>query len=380
MTAHPLMQRVLERGSLPSLSPVAIRLMEMAADDSAGAKAMAQVIEMDPGLSARLLSLVNSTAYRRGSQEVTSLDRALSLAGAHEVRFMALSMSLARTLPSRAGGPDYHLFWRASLHRALLARLLARQLRLASPEEAFALALTLEMGLPLLLQVMTGEELAGFPGFHVSLEAQMAWEEERHGLDHRQVGRAVMEAWHLPALFAQAQGYLGQDDPQAPPALKVVDLARRGAESFFAPGIELTDIHQMAQARFALEAGQVNRLLLDSLTTVGQVAQAMEVKLDQQADLLEVMTKAQATLDSLKTRVAPGLRALLQVEESRRPAQKHAFLEQIGALVADVGGLAHQVAGLPGQAEPLTRQAKAVMEEAARVDKILDEIDDFTEF
>jgi HD-like signal output (HDOD) protein len=163
-----ILGRVLAKGSLPSLSPLAVKLVEMASDDRSSAADLARIIEQDPGLTTRLLRLVNSTAYRRSHEEITSVTRAVLMVGLREVRIMALSLSLRDTLPVKKAGPDYHLFWRSSLNRAVLSREVARRLALAEAEEAFVAGLLLEMGLPLLLRALKDEEAAGFPGFGAS--------------------------------------------------------------------------------------------------------------------------------------------------------------------------------------------------------------------
>jgi HD-like signal output (HDOD) protein len=160
-----ILERVLGTGSVPSMSPLAVRLVEMAADDRSSAQDLANIIEQDPGLTARLLRLVNSPALRRSEDEITNIARAVVLLGLREVRIMALSISLRDTLPLKKGGQDFHLFWRSSLHRAILARETASRLALATKDEAFVAGLLLEMGLPLLLWVLSPEEAGGFPGF-----------------------------------------------------------------------------------------------------------------------------------------------------------------------------------------------------------------------
>ena len=123
-----ILERVFARGSVPSLSPLVVKLVEMASDDKASAKNLAGVIEQSPGLTVRLLRLVNSPAHRVSEAEVTGVQRAVVLLGLREVRIMALSISLRDTLPVKKGDHIYHAFWRGSLHRAALARQTALEL------------------------------------------------------------------------------------------------------------------------------------------------------------------------------------------------------------------------------------------------------------
>ncbi|MFO7736851.1 MAG: HDOD domain-containing protein, partial [Desulfatiglandaceae bacterium] len=114
-----LLKRMTEREGLPSLSPLVIQLVELAADDRSSARDLAAVIEEDPGLTTRLLRLVGSAFFAR-PERVTSVSQAVVLLGFKRVRIMALSISLRDMFPmGRQGGMDYDLFWKTSLYRAL---------------------------------------------------------------------------------------------------------------------------------------------------------------------------------------------------------------------------------------------------------------------
>jgi HD-like signal output (HDOD) protein len=105
----------LEAGySLPALSVVALRLVELAADDTCSARELARLIAKDAPLAVRLLKLANS-AFFRGSQPVSTLEGAIVKVGFHRLRIMALSFSLRETFPMGKVGPlDYERFWRSS--------------------------------------------------------------------------------------------------------------------------------------------------------------------------------------------------------------------------------------------------------------------------
>jgi len=53
-----ILKRIQNNNNLPSLSPLAVQLLEVASDDGSGARDLAKVIEKDPSLTIRLLKLV----------------------------------------------------------------------------------------------------------------------------------------------------------------------------------------------------------------------------------------------------------------------------------------------------------------------------------
>ncbi|MCF8084838.1 MAG: HDOD domain-containing protein, partial [Deltaproteobacteria bacterium] len=91
-----LVQKIIQRDGIPALSPLAIRLVELAADDQKGAQDLADIIEKDPALTTRLLKLAGSAFFARPVQ-VTSIPQAVVLLGFKRVRLMALTLSLRDT-------------------------------------------------------------------------------------------------------------------------------------------------------------------------------------------------------------------------------------------------------------------------------------------
>jgi HD-like signal output (HDOD) protein len=195
--ADKLMKRILAGDTLPSLFPLALKLVQAAADEHCSISSLVEIIEKDPGLSAKLLALVNSPFYHRGV-EITSIRRAVVTLGLKELKLLTLSVSLKSVLPPSYRNLDFQLFWRTSLHRAVLARQTAELISYTDPEEAFVAGLINEIGLPLLLMALKDDELSGFPGFDHSLDDQQFWELTEFGLDHYQVGREVLQAWACP--------------------------------------------------------------------------------------------------------------------------------------------------------------------------------------
>lgn len=383
-----ILERVLGTGSVPSISPLAVRLVEMAADDRSSAQDLAKIIEQDPGLTARLLRLVNSPALRRSEDDITSISRAVVLLGLREVRIMALSISLRDTLPLKKEGQDFHLFWRSSLHRAILARETANRLALDTKEEAFVSGLLLEVGLPLLLWVLTPEEAEGFPGFGANLKRQMEWEEQRLGINHREVGIELLKHWELPGLLIETMQVI--KDPavdRAPILTEVADFSRRATEAFFLPEAHLTGIYGVAWRWFGMDDEAVNQILASTLSYVGEAAQAMDIKLNQDADLLVVMEKANAALSRLSSRMEPALRRVVAGDLASAPGRENerlreeamvntleAVAHEIRNPLMSVGGFAKRLASQIESSDQAKAYAQVIISEAARLDQVLSEM------
>lgn len=335
-----IIQRALTAGNLPSLSPIAVGLLNMASDEDASIQDLAGLIQQEPGLTMRLLRMANSTAYRRGEDDITSVERAVVMMGLTEVRVIALSMSIKDALPTDCSAVDYHLFWRTSMHRAIIARQGALQIGLPSPEEAFVAGLVMEMGLPLLMRVLSEQEAEGFPGAHKSLKEQIVWQHTNLGIDHRQLGRAVFEAWSLPKPLVDCQRILPSfSEAPSPELIKLCDFARRAAESFFAPGVASEEVYAVAELRFGWTSEEVNQLLLDSLALVGEASEAMEVELNTGQEIQNALEKARQTIIKLRADLADQLRAEQDATSRRRT------LGSMRGPLRGLGGLVRKLAG-----------------------------------
>src|SRR5512140_3676616 len=84
--------------ALPTLSPVAMRLLQLTLDERAQTRELARLIESDPSLASRMLAMV-----RRADRgvETESIERAVVMLGFDAVRNLALSIEIFETFSHR---------------------------------------------------------------------------------------------------------------------------------------------------------------------------------------------------------------------------------------------------------------------------------------
>lgn len=124
--SHPAKKWVRERivqllnseAVVPSFSGVAMKLTTMARDESLTIDDLAQVISLDPGLTARCVRAAGSVAYR--GRNITTINEALLMIGMGEIRRIALTVGVMDTLSHLRIKIDWQRFW---LHSVLVARL-----------------------------------------------------------------------------------------------------------------------------------------------------------------------------------------------------------------------------------------------------------------
>ncbi len=67
-----LVKRIESGYSLPTLSPVALKLVEIASDDTCSLNDLISLVEKDPSLAVNLLKMANSASSGPGSQWLPS--------------------------------------------------------------------------------------------------------------------------------------------------------------------------------------------------------------------------------------------------------------------------------------------------------------------
>ena len=148
------LDEVLANTQLPALPTSAMRLLELSQDAKNGPSEFAKPIEADAGLMGQILRFVNSS-YFGFSREIASIQQALTLVGVRTIKNFALWSAVFSLVPNPKFGPfDLKGLWQDSLRRAVFARGLGRELKIANSEDLFAAALLQDMAIPLLLKAL----------------------------------------------------------------------------------------------------------------------------------------------------------------------------------------------------------------------------------
>ncbi|MEF3169455.1 MAG: HDOD domain-containing protein [Deltaproteobacteria bacterium] len=180
---------------IPTLPPIAERLIAMASDKNASTSEMTELISTDPGLAVRLLKAVNSAFYSL-SVEVTSIRHAIVLLGLTEVKRIALSAVIAErflAVPREAKRAAMDL-WRHLVATAVLAQDLSDEDEEPDP---YTLGLLHDVGWLLFLV----QHPASYVSFLQEKAKGLREAEKLWGVDHQLLGAKLAETWGLPEPF-----------------------------------------------------------------------------------------------------------------------------------------------------------------------------------
>ncbi|WP_028862245.1 HDOD domain-containing protein [Psychromonas aquimarina] len=185
---------------LPVLPILLLELMESFSDEDARVEDIAKKIGMDQSISAKVIRMANSVAYRRG-KEVESIERAVIRLGFNQVRRIVVATSLSNVFPETPGF-DKDKFWKDTFTTASIAKSLAKHTNL-NQETAFTCAMMHNIG-ELLLQILKPEECSLVAMAIETGEPRLSAQREIFGFDYSQVGAELAKHWNFSAVFCDA--------------------------------------------------------------------------------------------------------------------------------------------------------------------------------
>lgn len=200
-------------GMLPSPKGVALRVMHLCQEETVSLPELASAIQTDPALSGRIIKIANYVNPNKSRPIASVTVDTLILIGIHAVRQAVLCMSL---ISNYREGPcklfDYEYFWSASIAKASAAQAISQLNRVAPPAEIFNAGLMCNVG-QLALVTARPESYCEIlksltdPITDELIEA----EQERFGLNQREMLVLMLQDWGIPKLFVDAMYY--HEDP-----------------------------------------------------------------------------------------------------------------------------------------------------------------------
>jgi len=318
----PKLEKLLKTApNLPSLPGVAVELLTECRRPDVDIDRIAELLARDPALSAKVVGVANSSAFRRGAP-LTTVRRAALALGTSSVTALGLSFSLVSQRAAR--GPfDFAQYWRRGLLNAVAARSLAQQLRIDA-EEAFLAGLLQDIGMLALHAAVPGYDdvIRDAKQDHLRLERL---EREQFGAGHPEVGAWLAQGWGLPEPLSQA--VLGSHVPLQ--GDRASPLGRCVAVSGYVSPIWLNAadknaIKTAAQAALtwlSLPPDAFQEVLTRTAEASRDFAEAFEVTLPSAKDMKGILQQARDTLLEVSLR-ATQVASRSEADVQRLSAEK----------------------------------------------------------
>ncbi len=232
------LQRILaETKSLDPFPHVALKVLDLAAQDGVLPRELIDVIRTDAAVTAKVLKLCNS-AYYGVQNTIASLEEAGNYLGVRALSDLVIT-SCANKYFRRYGDAttsSNSLLWERSIANAMSSRLLAESRGDVDPNRAYTAGLLQDIGLLVLDRFMHADELAIQREVCAGRDLLDA-ERAVLGMHHAEIGARLASRWKLPAVLVDTiRWHHEPEHAQVDPQLALyVHLGEALARSIEAP-------------------------------------------------------------------------------------------------------------------------------------------------
>jgi putative nucleotidyltransferase with HDIG domain len=183
---------------LPTIPPVADRIIELVSSKVALVDSVVQTIEKDPAIAAKVISFSNAAFYRTGGPVNTIRDAVMKI-GFDNIKSIALAISLLTVFKTESQGKnrEYAHIFRHCLAVGVITKEIEDCLKWEDCDDAFMSGLLHDLGLlvmhcyfPEISDQVTALTLKG----RIYVEAEV----EVYGFMHSDVGAWLADKWNLP--------------------------------------------------------------------------------------------------------------------------------------------------------------------------------------
>ena len=210
---HARLHDILGDYELPKFRKTIFEALHRLREPGASSAHIAEVMALDPDLTARVMRTVNSTAYAPRTP-IKSLDHAVTMLGKSELERIVMMLGAKMAVPGNV--PNYldmTAFWQRAGRRAVIARELAD---ITAPPLAglcFSAGFLEDFSVPI-IAASKGREYAKIYQASAAGEKPLhELEKEAFGWDHAELGALVCNEWEMPEDIGAAIS--AQNDPDS---------------------------------------------------------------------------------------------------------------------------------------------------------------------
>lgn len=186
---------ILETVDVPSLPPVASKVLQLVSSDFTSINQLEEIISQDESFSTRLLRIANSPYYGRG-RGIDTISTAIILIGFSSMKSLVAAASLKDL--HRKFGLFEQQHWEHSLGVSIAAALLAAETGMLIPEEALIGGLIHDMGKIVINNSLPEQYKAVIKKVDQEKLNSIVAEDEILGFNHCNVGALIARKWKLP--------------------------------------------------------------------------------------------------------------------------------------------------------------------------------------
>lgn len=266
--------------NIPSLPHVLLQLIRVCNEENNGLNDLSRIIEKDPGLTGRVLKVVNS-AYYSPSNRLKTVNAAVRFLGSNAIRNIAICSSVHTVLHGVHTKSAFNIkqFWWHSLRCAILAKLMAKKTRYRDPDEAFLSGMLHDIG-KIVLWINFPEPYARILSMHQENPQSILAEEMRMAASHAEIGAGLLKKWNFPSFVVDAVLYHHAPPNEISNSLPLIKLVYVANALSGSVGRIDPEGMESARAFFGLGQENMNNLMLQADDELKVIAESLEIEIE----------------------------------------------------------------------------------------------------
>jgi HD-like signal output (HDOD) protein/signal transduction histidine kinase len=215
--------------NLPSEPSLLVELLDLCHNNNANFEMFSTAIKKDVSLTAKILQVANSPAYRQWNK-IADIRRMLIILGMTNVRNIVTTCAIQQFFANFTKDFNRHVqfIWLRALICANLAERIAKLVGYEKPGEAFLAGLLHQVGMLLLLLNRESSYLPLLDRYYSETEEFLFLEQEHLQVNHCELGAALVESWELDSFIADAINFQhapAEELSSSPILLKILAVA-----------------------------------------------------------------------------------------------------------------------------------------------------------
>ncbi len=285
MTTNPdTIFEELKVNKLPSLPHILVEMLAACQSSTANFQQISDIISRDAAITARIISLANSSFYARSSK-INSLERALLVLGTETIKTIVITASVQQFFSGFNTNHTEYLkqFWKQSLACALLAKTLATLTSYPNPEQAYLTGLLHNIG-ELVLETNHPEEYAEVlqhSGAHLD---QVELENELFLTNHSDVGAWLADEWSLGDFASDAIRFHHAPLKSVLDAHHLVKLIFLSSQLSKDNALKNPASFEIAESMFDLSAALTKEIVIQIQNEVVDIASSLNIPISKEGE------------------------------------------------------------------------------------------------
>ncbi|WP_250657556.1 HDOD domain-containing protein [Alkalimarinus coralli] len=270
----------LKINKLPSLPHILVEMLLACQSSTANFQQVSDIISRDAAITARVISLANSSFYSRGNK-INSLEQALLVLGTETIKTIVITASVQQFFSGFNNTHTQYLkqFWKRSLSCALLAKSLATLTSYRQPEQAYLTGLLHNIG-ELVLETNHPDEYSQLLESKVDEYSKLELENKLFNTNHTDIGAQLVGGWNLGDFTSEAVRFHHAPLNAVLDAHHLVKLVFLSSQLSKDDALDEAASFEFAEGMFGLSAALTREIVVQIQNEVVDIAQSLNIDID----------------------------------------------------------------------------------------------------